>query len=95
MTVIAPIVMSKQTESSPFRFAEIAQESGIDFVHFSGMTDKKHFPTANGSGVAVFDYDNDGRLDIYFASCHLLPLGTAGKARTGYTRTWARINSRM
>jgi hypothetical protein len=73
----APIEMSKQTESSPFRFAEIAKEAGLDFVHFSGMTDEKHFPTANGSGVAVFDYDKDGLLDIYFASATLLPLGTA------------------
>ena len=71
--------MSKQTESSPFRFAEIAKEAGIDFVHFSGMTEEKHFPTANGSGVAVFDYDNDGLLDIYFATATLLPLGTAEK----------------
>ena len=71
--------MSKQTESSPFRFAEIAKEAGIDFVHFSGMTEEKHFPTANGSGAAVFDFDNDGLLDIYFATCTLLPLGTAEK----------------
>ena len=73
------VISSKQTESSPFRFAEIAQEAGIDFVHFSGMTEEKHFPTANGSGVAVFDYDNDGLLDIYFATATLLPLGTAEK----------------
>jgi hypothetical protein len=80
MSVIpSKVVLSKQTESSPFRFAEIAKEAGIDFVHFSGMTDEKHFPTANGSGVAVFDYDNDGLLDIYFATATLLPLGTAVK----------------
>jgi len=76
---IPTVVLSKQTESSPFRFAEIAREAGIDFVHFSGMTEEKHFPTANGSGVAVFDYDNDGLLDIYFATATLLPLGTAEK----------------
>ncbi|HZW33410.1 MAG TPA: VCBS repeat-containing protein, partial [Isosphaeraceae bacterium] len=79
MQVFAPIVMTKQTESSPFRFTEIAQQAGIDFVHFSGMTEEKHFPTANGSGVAVFDYDGDGLLDIYFATATLLPLGTAEK----------------
>jgi hypothetical protein len=79
MTSFAQVVMSKQSESSPFRFAEIAKEAGIDFVHFSGMTDDKHFPTANGSGVAVFDYDGDGLLDIYFASATLLPPGTAVK----------------
>ena len=72
-------VLSEQTEPSPFRFAEIARDAGIDFVHFSGMTAEKHFPTANGSGVAMFDYDNDGKLDLYFATATLLPLGTAQK----------------
>ena len=75
----ASVSLTKQTEPSPFRFAEIAKEAGIDFVHFSGMTEDKHFPTANGSGVAVFDFDNDGLLDIYFATATLLPLGTAEK----------------
>jgi len=80
MAVIpAPVILTKQTEPSPFRFAEIAHEAGIDFVQFSGMTDDKHFPTANGSGVAVLDYDNDGLLDIYFATATLLPLGKAEK----------------
>jgi len=78
MSVIpTTVILSKQTTSSPFRFAEIAKEAGIDFVHFSGMTEEKHFPTANGSGVGIFDYDRDGLLDIYFATCTLLPLGTA------------------
>jgi hypothetical protein len=80
LTIIpSTVVLTKQTESSPFRFAEIAREAGIDFVHFSGMTDEKHFPTANGSGVAMFDYNNDGLLDLYFATATLLPLGTAEK----------------
>ena len=80
MTVIAPIVMSKQTESSPFRFAEIAKDAGIDFVHFSGMTEEKHFPTAN--------VIRGGRLRLrqrwvcstsISATATLLPLGTAEK----------------
>jgi hypothetical protein len=62
---------------SPFRFTEIARQAGIDFIHFSGTTQDKHFPTANGSGVAMFDYNNDGKLDLYFATGTLLPLGTA------------------
>lgn len=71
--------MTRQTESSPFRFTEIARNAGIDFVHCSGSNESKHFPTANGSGVALFDYDNDGRLDLYFVTATLLPLGTAQK----------------
>jgi hypothetical protein len=75
----ADLTSSISREPSPFRFTDIRQGSGIDFVHFSGTTDDKHFPTGNGSGVALFDYDNDGRLDIYFATCTSLPLGTAQK----------------
>jgi enediyne biosynthesis protein E4 len=75
--VDGPDVLSEQMEQSPFRFAEIARDAGIDFVHFSGMTAAKYQPTAHGSGVAVFDYDNDGKLDLYFATATLLPLGTA------------------
>lgn len=63
-------------EMSPFRFAEVAREAGIDFTHFSGMTEAKHYPTANGSGVAIFDYDGNGWMDVYFATCTMLPLGT-------------------
>lgn len=75
----APVILTRQDDPSPFRFAEIAKSAGIDFVHFSGMTEAKHFPTANGSGLAMFDADNDGKLDLYFASATLLPLGTAVK----------------
>jgi hypothetical protein len=67
-------------ELSPFRFVDIAPESGVDFVHVSGMTMEKLFPTANGSGVAVFDYDGDGRLDLYFATGNTLPLAASPAA---------------
>ena len=40
------------------------------------MIEEKYFPTANGSGVAIFDYDNDGLMDLYFATATMLPLGT-------------------
>ena len=65
---------------SPFRFAEIAKEAGIDFVHVSGMTESKHYPRLTGRGAAMFDYDNDGQLDLYFATMTLLPLGRSRAA---------------
>ncbi len=75
---LAPIVENRVAaqDPSPFRFAEIAKDSGIDFVHVSGMNEKKNFPTANGSGVAMFDYDGDGKLDLYFATCTYFPIGS-------------------
>jgi hypothetical protein len=66
---------------SPFGFSEQAAQAGIDFVHVSGMTKERHYPTANGSGVAMFDFDNDGLLDLYFATGNVLPLGPAGNAQ--------------
>jgi hypothetical protein len=68
---------SLSRDPSPFRFVDIRAGSGVDFVHVSGTTVEKHVPTANGSGVALFDYDGDGRLDLYFATATPLPLGTS------------------
>ena len=82
------VVMSRQFEPSPFRFAEVAGESGIDFVHESGTAGSKHYPTANGSGLAIFDYDGDGRLDLYFATATLLPVGTK---KTGPNRLYRNL----
>ncbi len=67
-------------EPGPFRFVDILPESGVDFVHVSGTTPNKLFPTANGSGVAIFDYDGDGKLDLYFATGNLLPLSESPPA---------------
>ena len=67
-------------EPGPFRFVDVVPDSGVDFIHVSGMTPNKHFPTANGSGVAIFDYDGDGKLDLYFATGNLLPLSESPPA---------------
>src|SRR5262249_36618611 len=64
----------EEIRPGPFRFADLLPESGVDFVHVSGMTPDKQFPTANGSGVAILDFDNDGKLDLYFATGNRLPL---------------------
>ena len=54
--------------NSPLRFAEVAEAAGVDFQHVSGMTVERYLPTANGSGLAILDYDGDGKLDLYFVS---------------------------
>jgi hypothetical protein len=56
------------------RFHDVTDSTGITFVHCSGNSTDKDYPTANGSGVALFDYDGDGRLDLYFATTRNLPL---------------------
>jgi hypothetical protein len=53
-------------------FSERAKESGIDFVHFNGMSGARYYPEVMGSGVALFDYDNDGDLDIFLVQGAML-----------------------
>jgi enediyne biosynthesis protein E4 len=74
---LADTTSSISKDPSPFRFADVREASGIAFVHVSGMDSRKLYPTAFGSGVAIFDYDGDGRLDLYFATCTTMPPGTA------------------
>lgn len=47
------------------KFVDITRTSGINFKYQSSHTSKKYLLETMGPGVAVFDYDNDGRLDIF------------------------------
>ncbi len=50
--------------ASGIKFTDITAAAGIKFVHNSGRAGKKYLPETMGSGVAVFDADGDGWLDI-------------------------------
>ena len=84
---LADTASSLSKDPSPFRFTDIRAGSGVDFVHFSGMDRRKLYPTAFGSGVAILDYDGDGRMDLYFATCTTIPPGRRRRVRTGCTGT--------
>ena len=52
----------------PIAFEDIARPAGVEFVLQNSATPQKHQIEAMAGGVAVFDYDNDGRPDIYFVN---------------------------
>src|ERR1700757_4807998 len=54
--------------SIPGHFVEIAARSGIHFLDQSPHTARKYLIETMGSGVALFDCDNDGRLDTFFVN---------------------------
>ena len=47
------------------KFVDVTSASGIHFQYQSAHTKKKYLLETMGPGVALFDYDNDGRLDIF------------------------------
>jgi hypothetical protein len=49
-------------------FADVTRASGIPFKHESSATASKHLVETMGGGVAVLDYDGDGRLDVFFTN---------------------------
>ncbi|MFN7923237.1 MAG: CRTAC1 family protein [Bryobacteraceae bacterium] len=46
-------------------FRDAAPETGLVFEHATGATGEFLMPEIMGSGVALFDFDNDGDLDVY------------------------------
>ncbi len=61
--------------NAEIRFTRVTDAAGIQFRHFNGATGEKHLVETMGGGVAFFDYDNDGHLDIYFVNGAPLTVG--------------------
>ena len=49
-------------------FEDVTAKSGIRFKHEASPTSQKYLPESMGGGVAMFDYDNDGWLDLFFVN---------------------------
>ena len=62
------VVSSQTPPPTPGKFTDVTSGLGVHFQNLSSHTSKKYLPETIGAGVALFDYDNDGRLDIYLVN---------------------------
>src|SRR2546430_617220 len=56
---------SEQANKSHPKFTNVTSTLGLNFRNMASHTSKKYLIETMGPGVALFDYDNDGRLDIF------------------------------
>lgn len=88
-----PHELSQQSNAAPGEFVDITPASGVRFRHLASHTGKKYLIETMGSGVALFDYDNDGRLDIFLLNgapiADPTPKGTIPRKMS--SRYWDRL----
>src|SRR3974390_3283417 len=59
--------------TGPIRFEDIAAKAGVHYVTATDTTENKNQPQTMVAGVALFDYDGDGFLDLYFVGGASIP----------------------
>src|ERR1043166_7049105 len=66
LSIFAPLRETNSLSSQPAKisFTDITAQAGITFKHVASP-EKKYIVESMSGGVALFDYDNDGDLDLY------------------------------
>ncbi|HTJ30928.1 MAG TPA: CRTAC1 family protein [Acidobacteriaceae bacterium] len=84
---------AKTKAAAPGKFVDVTAAKGINFTAVASHTSKKYLIETMGSGVAAFDYDNDGLLDLFFVNGAPLddptPKGTVPQKRS--PKDWNRL----
>ena len=72
--LLGPVSVTGQRKQVVFK--EVAEQVGLKFQHYNGMTGKFYLPEITGSGGALFDFDNDGDLDVFLVQGNTLEPNT-------------------
>ena len=76
--LVAFLAVALKLPPASVQFNDITSPSGITFKH-TLSTEKKYITESMSGGVALFDYDNDGYLDIFFVNSLTVELVKANK----------------
>ena len=79
------MAMAPARAADTVTFTDVTKASGITFSHVSSP-DKKYILESMSGGVAVFDFDKDGLLDIYLVNSPTV--ASAGDARAARSELW-------
>ena len=68
LSIVCEAIISLAAPGNQITFEEVSRPLKLDFHHHNSPTSNKYLPETMGAGVALFDYDNDGRLDVFFTN---------------------------
>ena len=91
ISIIVSIAICLTARASTPIFEDVAVQSGLNFHHYNGMTGQFFLPEIMGAGAALFDFDNDGDLDVVVNTVNDFPQLLRCDSGTG--NNWIKIKT--
>jgi hypothetical protein len=79
--LLLSLLLTAPLQAADDPFVDRAAEWGLSFSYWNGMSGQLYYPEIIGGGAALFDFDNDGDLDVFLPQGALLESGGAGTGK--------------